>query len=64
MALKHKCEFEDLNGDGWFILIYDEEYAGATLFECADSVGVPVPTSCVKKGRCRECLLEIEDGGR
>jgi hypothetical protein len=33
MALKHRCEFEDLNGDGWFILIYDEEYGGATSFE-------------------------------
>ncbi|HSF15300.1 MAG TPA: ASKHA domain-containing protein [Vicinamibacteria bacterium] len=33
-----------------------------TLFECAESVNVRVPTSCVKQGKCRECLLEIEQG--
>ena len=33
MGLKHKCEFTDLRGDGWFILIYDEEYGGATTFD-------------------------------
>lgn len=33
MALKHKCEFEDINGDGWFILIYDQEYGGVTSFD-------------------------------
>ena len=33
MALKHTCEFEDINGDGWFIQIYDEDYGGATTFE-------------------------------
>jgi len=35
MALKHRCEFTDLRGDGWFILIYDEEYGGTTSFEFA-----------------------------
>jgi uncharacterized 2Fe-2S/4Fe-4S cluster protein (DUF4445 family) len=35
---------------------------GASLFESAESVGVQVPTSCVKQGKCRECLLEIEEG--
>jgi uncharacterized 2Fe-2S/4Fe-4S cluster protein (DUF4445 family) len=35
---------------------------GATLFECAEAIGVHVPTSCVKQGKCRECLLEIESG--
>lgn len=34
----------------------------ASLFECAEAIGVRVPTSCVKKGKCRECLLEIESG--
>jgi uncharacterized 2Fe-2S/4Fe-4S cluster protein (DUF4445 family) len=33
-----------------------------TLFECAESVGVRVPTSCIKQGKCRECMLEIEEG--
>jgi uncharacterized 2Fe-2S/4Fe-4S cluster protein (DUF4445 family) len=36
--------------------------AGATLFDCAESIGIQVPTSCVKQGKCRECLLEIEEG--
>lgn len=39
-----------------------EPVAGQTLFECAESVGVRVPTSCIKKGKCRECLVEIEVG--
>ncbi len=37
---------------------------GQTLFECAEAVGVLVPTSCVKQGKCRECLVEIESGER
>jgi uncharacterized 2Fe-2S/4Fe-4S cluster protein (DUF4445 family) len=36
--------------------------AGPTLFDCAEAVGVRVPTSCIKKGKCRECLVEIEAG--
>jgi uncharacterized 2Fe-2S/4Fe-4S cluster protein (DUF4445 family) len=35
---------------------------GQTLFECAESVGVVVPTSCFKQGKCRECLVEVEEG--
>jgi uncharacterized 2Fe-2S/4Fe-4S cluster protein (DUF4445 family) len=35
---------------------------GQTLFECAESVGVSVPTSCFKQGKCRECLVEVETG--
>ncbi len=35
---------------------------GQSLFECAESVGVRVPTSCVKQGKCRECLIEVESG--
>ena len=33
-----------------------------TLFECAEGLGVRVPTSCVRQGKCRECLVEIEAG--
>jgi uncharacterized 2Fe-2S/4Fe-4S cluster protein (DUF4445 family) len=33
-----------------------------TLFDWAESRGIAVPTSCHKQGKCRECLLEIEDG--
>ncbi|HEY7598317.1 MAG TPA: ASKHA domain-containing protein, partial [Candidatus Limnocylindrales bacterium] len=35
---------------------------GMSLFECAEAMGVQVPTSCVKQGKCRECLVEIEQG--
>jgi len=34
----------------------------STLFDFAESLGVTVPTSCHKQGKCRECLLEIEAG--
>ncbi len=35
---------------------------GSTLFECAESMGITVPTSCRMQGKCRECLVEIEQG--
>ena len=35
---------------------------GQSLFDCADEVGVRVPTSCQKNGKCRECLVEVTDG--
>jgi len=35
---------------------------GASIFECAESINVTVPTSCFKQGKCRECLVEIEEG--
>jgi uncharacterized 2Fe-2S/4Fe-4S cluster protein (DUF4445 family) len=35
---------------------------GQTLFDCAESLGVSVPTSCHEQGKCRECLVEIERG--
>ncbi len=38
--------------------------AGQSLFECAEQVGVVVPTSCRKNGKCRECLVEVVAGGQ
>ena len=35
-----------------------------SLFDCADEVGVVVPTSCRKNGKCRECLVEVVEGGQ
>jgi uncharacterized 2Fe-2S/4Fe-4S cluster protein (DUF4445 family) len=35
---------------------------GKTLFDCAEAIGIRVPTSCNKNGRCRECLMEISEG--
>jgi len=37
-------------------------HVGQTLFDWAESAGLYVPTSCQKRGRCRECLVEIEAG--
>ncbi len=35
---------------------------GSSLFECAESLGVRVPTSCRKQGKCKECIVEISAG--
>lgn len=35
---------------------------GASLFDVAQSIGVRVPTSCVKQGKCKECVVEIAEG--
>jgi uncharacterized 2Fe-2S/4Fe-4S cluster protein (DUF4445 family) len=35
---------------------------GASLFDCADLLGIKVPTSCNKNGKCRECLVEVTAG--
>lgn len=36
---------------------------GRTIFDFADQLGVPVPTSCGRKGTCHECIVEIKRGG-
>jgi uncharacterized 2Fe-2S/4Fe-4S cluster protein (DUF4445 family) len=36
--------------------------AGSSLFDCAEHVGVRVPTSCQKNGKCKECIVEITEG--
>src|SRR5690242_19051804 len=35
---------------------------GASLFDYAEGLGIKVPTSCHKRGKCRECLVEIVEG--
>jgi uncharacterized 2Fe-2S/4Fe-4S cluster protein (DUF4445 family) len=35
---------------------------GPTLFEYAESLGVRVPTSCLKNGKCKECMIEVAEG--
>ena len=37
-------------------------HAGQSLFELADAVGVLVPTSCHRNGKCRECAVEVVSG--
>ena len=36
--------------------------SGATLFDCAERIGVRVPTSCLKNGKCKECVVEVAEG--
>jgi uncharacterized 2Fe-2S/4Fe-4S cluster protein (DUF4445 family) len=36
--------------------------AGKSLFEIADELAVPVPTSCRKQGKCKECMVEVVEG--
>src|SRR5689334_13700134 len=33
-----------------------------SLFDLAERAGIRVPTSCIKNGKCKECLVEITDG--
>ncbi len=35
---------------------------GPSLFDYADILGVQVPTSCRKQGKCKECLVEVVEG--
>jgi uncharacterized 2Fe-2S/4Fe-4S cluster protein (DUF4445 family) len=35
---------------------------GSSLFACAEQMGVPVPTSCRKQGKCKECVVEVTAG--
>jgi uncharacterized 2Fe-2S/4Fe-4S cluster protein (DUF4445 family) len=35
---------------------------GASVFDCAEGVGIPVPTSCRKNGKCKECIIEVAEG--
>ncbi len=35
---------------------------GPSLFELGESLGVAIPTSCRKQGKCKECLVEIVAG--
>lgn len=35
---------------------------GPTLFDYAEQMGLHVPSSCHKQGKCRECLMEVTQG--
>jgi len=39
-----------------------EALAGSILFDCAESMGIAVPTSCRKQGKCKECIVEVAEG--
>src|SRR3954447_23648796 len=33
-----------------------------SLFDLAEQLGVRVPTSCRKNGKCKECIVEVVEG--
>ena len=35
---------------------------GASVFDCAEQIGIQVPTSCRKNGKCKECIVEVTEG--
>jgi uncharacterized 2Fe-2S/4Fe-4S cluster protein (DUF4445 family) len=48
-------------------LIHESEHralqVGRSLFEAADELSVRVPSSCRRTGRCRECVVQVVEGG-
>lgn len=36
--------------------------AGKSLFDQAEQLGIDVPTSCRKQGKCKECMVEVVEG--
>jgi uncharacterized 2Fe-2S/4Fe-4S cluster protein (DUF4445 family) len=39
-----------------------EAMPGVSLFDYAEGLGIQVPTSCRKQGKCKECMVEIVEG--
>src|ERR1700677_5067268 len=39
-----------------------EAVPGLSLFDYAEGLGIQVPTSCRKQGKCKECMVEIVEG--
>jgi uncharacterized 2Fe-2S/4Fe-4S cluster protein (DUF4445 family) len=39
-----------------------EAVPGLSLFDHAERLGVDVPTSCRKQGKCKECMVEVVEG--
>ena len=35
---------------------------GVSLFDHAEAMGINVPTSCRKQGKCKECVVEVTEG--
>src|ERR1035437_6772669 len=33
-----------------------------SLFDYAEAMGIDVPTSCRKQGKCKECMVEVIEG--
>jgi len=39
-----------------------EAAGGTSLFDYAEQLGIDVPTSCRKQGKCKECMVEVVEG--
>jgi uncharacterized 2Fe-2S/4Fe-4S cluster protein (DUF4445 family) len=39
-----------------------EAAGGLSLFDQAEALGIDVPTSCRKQGKCKECMVEVVEG--
>jgi uncharacterized 2Fe-2S/4Fe-4S cluster protein (DUF4445 family) len=39
-----------------------EAASGQSLFDYAEAMGIDVPTSCRKQGKCKECMVEVVEG--
>jgi uncharacterized 2Fe-2S/4Fe-4S cluster protein (DUF4445 family) len=39
-----------------------EATGGQSLFDYAEGMGIDVPTSCRKQGKCKECMVEVVEG--
>src|SRR6202034_19947 len=39
-----------------------EPRAELSLFDQAEALGIDVPTSCRKQGKCKECMVEVVEG--
>ena len=39
-----------------------EAQGGLSLFDQAEALGIDVPTSCRKQGKCKECMVEVVEG--
>src|SRR5580700_2838173 len=35
---------------------------GLSLFDHAEAMGIDVPTSCRRQGKCKECIVEVVEG--
>ena len=39
-----------------------EAKSGISLFDQAEGLGIEVPTSCRRQGKCKECMVEVVEG--
>ncbi len=63
MSLRGRHNYLSVTGVQLHFNLRQVEVApGPSLFDCAESLGIKVPTSCRKQGKCKECLVEVTEG--